>query len=37
LFRLSWKWKERSAVKITERTRECSASAGNGRNVLPLR
>ena len=22
VFRLSWKWKERSAVKITERTRE---------------
>jgi hypothetical protein len=22
LFRLGWKWKERSAVKITERTRE---------------
>jgi hypothetical protein len=27
LFRLSWKWKERSAVKITERTREETTKA----------
>jgi hypothetical protein len=27
LFRLRWKWKERSAVKITERTREETTKA----------
>jgi len=31
LFRLSWKWRERSAVKITERTREETKKALHGR------
>jgi len=31
LFRLSWKWKERSAVKITERMREETTEALDGR------
>jgi hypothetical protein len=31
LFRLRWKWRERSAVKITERTREKDTEAPHGR------
>jgi hypothetical protein len=27
MFRLSWKWRKRSAVKITERTREKGTKA----------
>jgi hypothetical protein len=31
VFRLSWKWKERSTVKVTERTREKTTKALHGR------
>jgi hypothetical protein len=33
VFRLSWKWKERSAVKITERTREALHRRREGRHL----
>ena len=36
LLRLSWKWKERSAVKITERTREETKKALTGKEKVAI-